>query len=107
MHLTLVCPHLEYASQVWNTSKLGEIDSISLILDVREKVQKSSLRVCSKQWTTSYDVYLIPVTELYFVCLCHPLKVALGIHVRLAIVAIFIAEIFCWKKQLLSVIQYL
>ena len=69
MHLTLVCPHLEYASQVWNTSKLGEIDSISLILDVREKVQKSSLRVCSKQWTTSYDVYLIPVTELYFVCL--------------------------------------
>ena len=81
MYLTLVCPHLEYASQVWNTSKLGEIDSISLILDVREKVQISSLRVCSKQWNTSYDGYLIPVTELHFVCPCHPLKVAFG-HTR-------------------------
>ena len=56
MYLTLVRPHLELAhlelaSQVWKISKFGEIDSL-------EKVQKYALRVCSKQWNTSYDELL-------------------------------------------------
>jgi len=51
MYLTLVRPHLEYASQVWNTSKIGEIDSF-------EKVQKFTLRVYSKQWNSGYDELL-------------------------------------------------
>jgi len=29
MYLTLIRPHLEYASQVWNTSKISETDFIS------------------------------------------------------------------------------
>ena len=57
MYLTLVRPLLEYASQVWSISKFGEVDSVLLILDVCEKVQKS-LRVCSKQRNTSYDALL-------------------------------------------------
>jgi len=52
MYLTLIHPHLEYASQAWNTYKIGETDSISPILDVCEKVQKFALRVCLKQWNT-------------------------------------------------------
>ena len=51
MYLTLVRPHLDYASQVWNTSKIGEIDSF-------EKVQKFTLRVYSKQWNSGYDELL-------------------------------------------------
>ena len=51
MHLMLVFPHLEYASQAWNTSKIGEIDSL-------EKVQKFALRVSWKQWNSSYDELL-------------------------------------------------
>jgi len=37
MYLTLVRPHMEYASQVWNISILGEVDSILLILDAVRK----------------------------------------------------------------------
>jgi len=55
MYLMLVRPHLEYASQVWNTSKIDETDSISPTLDACKKVQKFALRVCSKEWNGSYD----------------------------------------------------
>ena len=48
MYISLVCPHLEYASQVWNTYKTGEINSL-------ESVQKFALRMCTKQWNSSYN----------------------------------------------------
>jgi len=52
MYLMLIHPQLQYVSQVWNTSKIAETDSISPILDVCEKMQKFALRVCLKQWNT-------------------------------------------------------
>jgi len=51
MYLTLVHPHLENASQVWNTSKIGEIDSL-------ENLQIFTLRVCLKQLNSGYDELL-------------------------------------------------
>ena len=51
MYVALARPHLEYASPVWSTSKVGEINSL-------EKVQKFALRMCAKQWETSYDELL-------------------------------------------------
>ena len=48
MYISLVRPHLEYASQVWNTYKTGEINSL-------EGVQKFALRMCTKQWNSSYN----------------------------------------------------
>ena len=51
MYVALALPHLEYASPVWSTSKVGEIISL-------ENVQKFALRMCAKQWETSYDELL-------------------------------------------------
>ena len=48
MYVSLVRPHLEYASQVWNTYKTGDINSL-------ENVQKFALRMCAKQWDSSYN----------------------------------------------------
>ena len=48
MYISLVRPHLEYASQVWNTYKTGEINSL-------KSVQKFALRMCTKQWNSSYN----------------------------------------------------
>ena len=61
MYLTLLRPHLVSFPdpQVWNTSKIGETDSLAI-----EKVQKFALRVCSKQWNSSYDELL----QLYSLC---------------------------------------
>ena len=41
MYISLVRPHLEYVSQVWNPYKTGEINSL-------EHVQKFALRMCAK-----------------------------------------------------------
>ena len=48
VYISLVRPHLEYASQVWNAYKTGEIDSL-------EGVQKHALKMCTKQWNSSYN----------------------------------------------------
>ena len=48
MYISLVRPHLEYASQVWNPYKHGEISSL-------EDVQIFALRMCAKHWDSSYD----------------------------------------------------
>ena len=51
MYVALARPHLEYASPVWSTSKGGEINSL-------DNIQKFALRMCAKQWETSYDELL-------------------------------------------------
>jgi len=48
MYISLVCPNLEYASQVWNLYKVGEVNSL-------EYVQKFALRMCAKFWDSSYQ----------------------------------------------------
>ena len=53
MYISLVRLHLEYASQVWNPYKAGEINSL-------EDVQKFALRMCAKHWDSSYDDLLQP-----------------------------------------------
>ena len=51
MYISLVRPNLEYASQVWNPYKVGEVNSL-------EHVQKFALRMCTKSWDTSYQELL-------------------------------------------------
>jgi hypothetical protein len=51
MYISLVCPNVEYASQVWNPYKIGEVNSI-------ESVQKFALRMCSKNWNAGYEELL-------------------------------------------------
>ena len=51
MYISLVRPNLEYASQVWNPYKVGEVNSL-------EHVQKFALRMCAKSWDTSYEELL-------------------------------------------------
>ena len=50
MYILLVCPNLEYASQVWNPYKAGEVNSL-------EHVQKFALCMCTKSWDSSYQDY--------------------------------------------------
>ena len=40
-YLTLVCPHLEYASQVWNTSKIGGFNEEWLLTFFNTRCQSS------------------------------------------------------------------
>lgn len=48
MYLTLVRPHLEYASQVWSPHLSKDINMI-------EDVQKFALRMCGKLWDEQYE----------------------------------------------------
>ena len=48
MYISLVRPNLEYASQVWSTYKVGEINCI-------EGAQRFALRMCAKNWDGSYS----------------------------------------------------
>ena len=43
-----ICPHLEYASQVWDPRLAKDTDLL-------EKTQKFGLRVCCKDWSASYS----------------------------------------------------
>ena len=47
MYLTLVRPHTEYASQVWDPHLQKGIDQL-------ECVQKFTLHMCAKQWDLGY-----------------------------------------------------
>ena len=51
LYLTLVRPHTEYASQVWNPYLQRDIQQL-------ERVQKFALRMCSKQWDLGYGELL-------------------------------------------------
>ena len=61
MHISLVRPNLEYASQVWNPYKVGEVNSL-------EHVQKFALRMCTKSWDSSYQELL----QLFSLYICIP-----------------------------------
>ena len=51
LYCSFICPHLEYASIVWNPGLKGEVNAL-------ENVQKFALRMCTKQWSSSYDELL-------------------------------------------------
>ena len=58
MYISLVCPHLEYANQVWNPYKTGEINSL-------EDVQKFALRCVQNTGIvvmTIYTAFSPPIT---------------------------------------------
>ena len=47
LYTSLVRPHLEYTTQVWNPHLAKDIQKL-------EGVQKFALRVCSRQWTSPF-----------------------------------------------------
>ena len=51
LYLSLVCPHLEYAAQLWDP--YAQKDFYKL-----ESVQKFALKLVSHQWDSSYDELL-------------------------------------------------
>ena len=51
LYLSTVCPHMEYASSVWDPYLKKNIDAI-------EHVQKFALKVCQKDWHSDYDTLL-------------------------------------------------
>ena len=51
MYISLVRPHLEYATQVWDPHLQQNIGDI-------ESVQKFALRICSKEWEKEYTKLL-------------------------------------------------
>ena len=51
LYLSLVRPHLEYRSQVWDPHLQKDINQL-------EGVQKFGLRICARQWDLSYDELL-------------------------------------------------
>ena len=51
LYLSLVRPHLDYATQVWDPHLQRDINSL-------ECLQKFALRLCSKQWDTGYHELL-------------------------------------------------
>ena len=53
LYCSFIRPYLdsEYASIVWNPGLKGEVDAL-------ENVQKFTLQMCTKQWSSSYDELL-------------------------------------------------
>ena len=51
LYCSFIRPHLEYAAIVWNPGLKREVDAL-------ENVQKYALRICTKQWDSSYDELL-------------------------------------------------
>ena len=51
LYCSFIRPHLEYASIVWNPGLKGKVDAL-------ENVQKFALRMCTKQWSSSYNELL-------------------------------------------------
>ena len=60
LYISLVCPHLDYAAQVWDPHLQKDIKSL-------ESLQKCALKICSKQWDQGYDglleLFSIPSME--------------------------------------------
>ena len=56
LYLSLIRPHLEYAVQVWNPYLVKDIQKL-------EAVQRFALRMCLKQWNSSYTD-LLRVSEV-------------------------------------------
>ena len=48
IYLSTIRPHLEYAAPIWSPEHTKDITML-------ENVQKFALRVCTKQWNSSYD----------------------------------------------------
>ena len=78
MYISLVRPHFEYASQIWNPYKHGEVNAL-------EKIQKFALRMCAKQWDSSYDdllqLFSLPSLQQrrLFLDLCTMFKIVNGL----------------------------
>ena len=74
LYLSLVRPHLEYASSIWSPYGTGEIK-------VLEDVQKFSLRICRKTWDQSYqslmELFQVPTLEdrRIYIDLCTMFKI--------------------------------
>ena len=48
LYMSLIRPHLEYASPVWNPYRVKDIKLL-------ESVQKMALKICTKCWSESYE----------------------------------------------------
>ena len=78
LYVSLVRPHLEYASPVWNPYLQKNINPL-------ENVQKFALRMCSKRWDQAYSqlLQLFDITKLserrLYLDLCTKFKIVHGL----------------------------
>ena len=52
LYLSIIRPHVEYASPVWDPHHKTEIEAI-------ESVQKFALKMCLKSWSSNYEQLLL------------------------------------------------
>ena len=52
LYLSIIRPHIEYASPVWDPYHKTEIEAI-------ESVQKFALKMCLKSWSSNYEQLLL------------------------------------------------
>ena len=77
LYISLIRPHLEYASQVWAPFLVKDIQKL-------ESVQKFALKMCSKNWGSSYSENLeacsLPelTSRRKYLSLCYFYKLANG-----------------------------
>ena len=78
LYVSLVRPHLEYASPVWNPYLQKNITTL-------ENVQKFALKMCSKRWDQAYSqlLQLFDITKLserrLYLDLCTMFKIVHGL----------------------------
>ena len=53
LYIAFVRPHLEYAAPVWDPHLIKHN-----IIELLEKVQKFTLKVCTKSWNSTYSSLL-------------------------------------------------